>query len=169
MTKQCGKCKEIKELEYFSKSQSSCKECQSIYWKQYYEKNKVRLTNNNIQWKKNNPEKVRITRQKEHIKNRDKYIERWNKHYYKDVKKSRETNNQYRKDHVEIIQERDRIRGTKKRNNLTDQYVKEVLVKRTNLKTSDISDELVEIGRKYIELRREHFKLIRIIKDDKKM
>ena len=163
--KKCTKCKEIKELECFNKSQSSCRKCQSIYWKQYYKNNKVRLAKNTIQWKKNNPEKVRITKQKEHLKNRDKYIERWNESYYKDIEESRKKNNQYRKDNVEIIRERDRIRGAKKRNNLTDQYVKEVLVKRTNLKTSDISDELIKIGREYIKLRRDHFQLIKVIKN----
>ena len=182
MTKQCNKCKKIKELNEFKKKLNQyshifidiCKECKiisqkakrSIIWNNYYKKNKSILNKNTNQWKKDNPEKTRIHKQRERLKNKDKYHERWKKSYYKDIEKSRKKTNQYRKDNIKKIQEIDRIRGAKNRDNLTDQYVKETLVKRTNLKTSDISDELVKTGRKYIQARREHFKVIKATKDE---
>ena len=126
MTKQCSKCKNTKPLEKFKKGLNQyshtfvdiCKECRTIskkikkaiLWKKYYEKNKSKLYKDNIQWRKDNPEKLSIIKQRERIKNKDKYIERWKKNYYQDLEKSRKRNNQYRIDNPEIIKKIESIK-----------------------------------------------------------
>ena len=48
----------------------------------------------------------------------------------------------------------ERIRAAGWRENLTDRYVKDLLVKRTSLKTSDIPQELVDLKRKQLKTHR---------------
>ena len=126
MTKQCTRCKEIKDVSKFHRKrkynsfikagyQSVCKICNSIICKM---KNKISCNQ-----------------------------EKWSEYYYKDIKKSRK-----RKRQIKFIA----------RNSLSDQYIKELLIRRTDLKTSDIPDDLVE-------LKREQLKIIRILRDDSNM
>ena len=126
MTKQCNRCKEIKDVSKFYRKRKYnsftkagynpvCKICNSIICKM---RNKISC---------------------DHVQQAE--------YYYKDIKKSRK-----RKKQIKSIA----------RNSLSDQYVKELLIRRTNLKTSDIPDDLVE-------LKREQLKIIRILRDDSNM
>lgn len=64
-TKQCKKCKEIKDLTCFSVDKfnrdglrSKCKKCRSLDSKEWHKNNKEKVKINSAQWYKNNPEKA---------------------------------------------------------------------------------------------------------------
>ena len=191
MTKQCNKCKEIKELVLFKKQFSRwttkdgvkhkkrtykiCKECDNKYNRDYHNKNKARLN-----------EQARIIYWEDHdktLKNRaafrDSHREattEYQKNYYQENKetiaqqnkkwvknnpeKKRKAANKYaNKPEIKV---KDSIKSKKAVKNLEDWYVKDLIVKRSSLVRADISDEM-------IKLKKEHIKLKRAIKDDKKM
>jgi len=62
----CNVCKLEKDLDMFRKRKTpkdsyrnSCKSCESIQSKKYYDKNKLNLKEKNKQWRINNPDKVK--------------------------------------------------------------------------------------------------------------
>lgn len=56
MEKKCSKCKEVKDIENFSKHgkgrQSFCKDCNNLYTREHYKKNKHRYRERNIRRRK---------------------------------------------------------------------------------------------------------------------
>ena len=128
MTKQCGKCKEIKLLKFFNKNKTTkdghntwCKNCHNNYVKQH---------------RKDNPEIYR------------KAVSRYSRKQYAKLK---DTNPELIKNH----EKKWRDYSVK---NLSNYYVKKIIVGKSSLKFSDITDEMVEF-------KKEHIKLIRAIKD----
>ena len=67
--KMCTKCKEVLPLSDFRKQGSTkdglkyyCKECDDKLAKSYYQRNKNKITDKVKEWQKNNPNKVKVTR-----------------------------------------------------------------------------------------------------------
>ena len=191
MTKQCNKCKEIKEFVLFKKqfarwttkdgvkhkkrTYKICKECDNKYNRDYHNKNKARIneTKRIIYW--NDHEKTLKDRaafrdshreatteyQKKYHQENKKTIAQRNKEWVKNnPEKKRKAANKYAcKPEIKI---KGSLKSKKAVKNLEDRYVKDIIVKRTSLTRADISDELVEI-------KREQLKILRILRNDKKM
>ena len=128
MTKQCGKCKEIKLLKYFNKNKTTkdghntwCKNCHNIYTKQHYEKNPETYRKANRKCRKKRYARLKAT-------------------------------------NPEILKEESKKQRAYSVKNLSNYYVKKIIVGKSSLKFSDITDEMVEF-------KKEHIKLIRAIKD----
>ena len=138
MTKQCTKCKEIKELILFIKRSANksgygswCKKCHNVYSKKHRIDNPEKYKQWHKNWENNNKEKrLEMNR---NFRKTDKF-KVWKKAYMK-------------------IQWKNAI------DNLSDYYIKYLLSSRTSLQTIDIPHEM-------IEAKREHIKLIRILRDD---
>ena len=105
-----------------------CKSCMKEIHHANYEKNKDKIYVRTRKWKKDNAERLNELRLK----------------YYWQYKE---------KDHEKKI-ERDRKYHNKSSMELNDVYVKHVITKRTNLKYSDIPDELVKLKRSLLEAQR---------------
>ena len=136
MTKKCSKCKKIQLLTEFHKQKKAkdglcghCRTCKSSYYKIYYSKNKASLYQNYKKWT---------------INNREKYL----------AGKTR-----YATKHRILIREKANKVSYKNRILLTDQHVRYIITRRTDLKTSDIPNELVKV-------KRTHLQLLRAIKDE---
>lgn len=137
MTKQCTKCNEIKELILFIK-RSANKSGYGSWCKKCHS----------------------VYNKKYSIDNREKYVQ-WHKNWESNNKEKRlEINRNFRKtDKFKVWKKAYmKIRWKNAKDNLSDYYVKHLLSKRTPLQNKDIPNELVEI-------KREHLKLIRAIKD----
>jgi len=104
-SKKCTKCKEVKQIECFSKNKGTkdgygtrCKSC----IKQYYQKNKERINESNNQWYQEN---------KERKKNyREENKERQKQYYQKNKERINERRNQYREENKERINQRNKQR-----------------------------------------------------------
>jgi len=143
MTKQCGKCKEIKLVKLFTKRTANtqnggygswCKDCHNAYGKQHRKDNPKKYKAWKRNWEDNNKQKRNEMNRNFRKTNKFK---KWIKPYVK-------------------IQWKNAI------DNLSDYYVRGLLSKRTLLQNKDIPDEIVE-------LKREQIKLVRAIKDEQKM
>ena len=136
MTKKCTKCKKIQELTEFSKQsniksgfRSNCKTCASIDYKIWSKKNKIVKYQNYVSWTINNREKYLVGKKRYYAKNRTSIRKRVNE------------------------------KNSSNSASLTDTYVKYQLTRRTDLRSSDMSDEIIKAKRLQI-------KLMRAIKDD---
>ena len=188
MTRQCKTCKEIKLLDLFHKQfckwttkdgikhkkksfTNECKICNFKYHKNYHNKNRSRIneTKRIIYW--NDHEKTL----KDKAAFRDSHrqaITEYQKNYYQENKetitiqnnewvknnpeKKKEASNKYScKPEIKL---KDSLKSKKAVKNLEDEYVRDIIIKRTSLIRVDIPDELVE-------LKRAQLKVIRILRD----
>lgn len=138
MKKRCTKCGEVKDVGEFSKGTRTrdglkgyCKQCHAIYYAWWYSNNRTARKAYSREYSKKNKTRIR-EREKSCL---DKYRTR-----------KRKSNNHFAKE------------GRKE---LSDRYMKRLLVQRTRLSYSDIPPELVE-------LKREQMKLGRLIKAKEK-
>ena len=192
MKRRCYKCNKIKLLELFhqqfarwttkdgikhkTKSYTNlCKVCNREYHKNYHGKNISRIneTRRAIYWKDHEKTlKQRANFRDTHRKATTDYAQ---KYYQKNKKKIYKQNKEWVKNNPEKkrkaankyankpeIKVKDSIKSKKAVKNLEDWYVKDLIIKRSSLVRADISDEM-------IKLKKEHIKLKRAIKDDKKM
>ena len=148
--KKCNKCKEIKELTKFHKAsgnkdglRNDCNVCKGKIDKIYKKKNKEKLK---IYYKK-----YRLEKRKD-----PKYIkkekERYQKWYTAEYYQKYQTDNK-------IVAERKKMDQKRRRSELRDGYIKQMLINNTDLSYNDIPNEMVE-------LKREQIKLIRAIRND---
>ena len=192
MTKQCYKCNKTKSLELFhqqfarwttkdgikhkTKSYTNlCKICNREYHKNYHNKNISRIneTRRAIYWKDHEKTlKKRADFRDSHRKATTDYA---NKYYQENKKKIHKQNKEWIKNNPEKrwkainkysnkpeTKLKESIKAKKAVKNLEDWYVKDLIIKRSSLTRADISDEMVE-------LKKEHIKLRRAIKDEQKM
>lgn len=79
--KTCPICNIEKEIVEFSDVKSSrCIKCNVTYMKEYYEKNKKRISEQKKHYRKNNSEKIKKQKKKYYLENKDKineYKRRW--------------------------------------------------------------------------------------------
>lgn len=83
ISKFCTICKKNKNICEFSGSKSSrCTNCNIVYMKEYYEKNKKRISEQKKQYRKKNKDKISEQKQNYYINNKEKineYKRRWEK------------------------------------------------------------------------------------------
>jgi Zn-finger protein len=105
-----------------------CKKCLQIAHQKHYANNKKKVLEKTAEYREKNPEKTKQIRNISAKKHRNKYREREN----------------HRK---KLIERKYAIE-------LSDRYVKKIIVKRTNLSTKDIPPTLIEIQRVITMLKR---------------
>lgn len=116
-----------------------CKQCMKRLHKEHYELNKAKVLAYQRAYREKNPERVRQIKYDSWFRNGYKYLIR---------------ENLRKKKYKELYAEKYRERDKRRVENLEDSYVKKVLMNRSNLKSEDIPDSLVEIKRALIILKR---------------
>ena len=119
--------------------------------KQWAEKNKDKL---NAQWRaryKKNPEKY-LNKHKEYLENNpEKYKEYKKREYWKHRHKYLEYSKQYSKDNKERINKKRK----KDRENLSDWYIKKIIIDNSRiLKSKDIPKWLIEMKKQELQIKR---------------
>ncbi|MEY4333737.1 MAG: hypothetical protein RLZZ196_2480 [Bacteroidota bacterium] len=99
-------------------------------------------------WRINNPEKVKIIQKNQYLKRKENGTSALAGRKYRAKKKNDPIRNAKTKEYFKNVQKQ-------RRENLHDLYVRQVLILDTDLKHSDIPQELVEIKRKQLKLYRE--------------
>ena len=74
-TKQCSKCGEVKEVEFFRQTRRSCKACDELQKKKYRESNRERYLEACKKYRESNEEKHRKACKKHYESNKEKYRE----------------------------------------------------------------------------------------------
>jgi hypothetical protein len=146
-----------------------CPHCGGTKWFEYKAKYKdkiyikysclLKVKENHKQFKKNNPDKVKDYRKKSHLKNREYYLiksKNYNIIWYQKnkenvIKQSKKWKQSNLEKHKQIRKKMDK----KASDNLSDRYVKSILCDDTLLKHSDISQELIELKREQLLLKRQ--------------
>jgi|APGre2960657404_1045060.scaffolds.fasta_scaffold55646_2 hypothetical protein len=126
-----------------------CPHCGGIRWNRPPSKNKytcvVWLQEQHKSYYQKNADKVKARTRRNEIK------------YYADpVMKQRLTAriNKWRKEHPDKVKKYKNKSDDRIRHSLADEYVKRLIVQRTTLKYGDIGQELIEIKRKQLTLKR---------------
>ena len=153
--KTCSKCGEEKDLIYFvvrnDKPTSRCKQCNNKYAKQY---------------RINNPDKIKKLNNKAYIENSNRII-KCTRQYYKDNREKilKKCKKKYKDNREEMLKKgrryskenSDRIKQYSKdyRIDLKDGYVASLINNSCkNLKSKDIPQELIEMKRIEVQMRR---------------
>ena len=173
-TKKCSKCGEVKAVSEFYKNKyikdrfcNHCKKCM----KQYYQSNKEKVLEQSKKYYQANNEKIK-ERQKQYRQANNEKMKQYNKQYYQannekmkerqkqyrqaNNEKMKQYNKQYRQANKEKIKEQRKQYRQDDRNKLADSYIKDLIRNQTNgmLKAKDIPQELIELKRNNIILKR---------------
>ena len=184
MTKQCSKCNKIKLLELFHQQLARwttkdgikhktkfftniCKTCNKEYNRNYRKKNISRLNKAQriIYWKNhektlkdravfrdNHRQAVIDYQEKYYQENKEKMIQNTKKWVKNNPEKKKEACKKYNcKPEIKL---KNSLKAKKASKNLEDDYVKDVIVKRSFLNRSDISNEMVKLKRIDLQLKR---------------
>jgi len=134
MKKKCSRCQIEKDLSEFNKNKNNkdgysykCKICRSEDTKKYYEKNKTVLTEKRINFRKENPEKIKNYRKKEWDKHKEKMKELAIEYRKKNKDKINEYNKNYRnKNKISISSREKKYQNEKYKNDLIFKLKKSV-------------------------------------------
>lgn len=157
MTKKCSKCGGIKStLDCFTKESKSldgfcrrCKDCKNEYKRK---------------WRKENPEKERTGTHVYYAKNRDKIRAQQEEYVKENLDKVRQIKNKYQKKYVNegrIDIEKERARGRKNRERMSDYYIVSLLVSQIGINRDKISSELIQVKREHLKAKRIHNKYLK--------
>jgi len=170
--KTCKKCGESKGLDAFSGARSECKACVAKYDAKYYaenpEKERARKAKyyaenpekeraRKAKWRAENPEKERAIQAKYRAENLEKVRARDAKYYAKyraeNPEKVRARDAKYRAENVE----KERANYAKYYASMTDGYV-----------AAKLGFPVKKVPPQLIELKREHLRLVRLLKEKTK-
>ena len=157
--------------------QATCKPCMAAYQKAYYENNKERCKELVREWNKRNPnytrdwQKENSEKHKQHRENaRPRARERAKEKYWEDPEAARLRVRQYKAANIETVkvkkkewnnQNREHLRSyyNEKTEQLSDAYIRNKLAanhkRERTLRSEDIPQELVELKRFQLLLKRE--------------
>jgi hypothetical protein len=118
----------------------------------------VKLSESNIKFRKNNPDKLKEYRKKSRLKNGKKYsikAKEYSLNWYLankeiTVQRSKEWAKNNPEKHKELRKKLDK----KASNNLSDRYLKSILSDDNSITYSDVTQDLIEIKRKQLLLKR---------------
>jgi hypothetical protein len=145
-----------------------CPHCGGTKWFQYNSKYKdkvytkyscsLKIKQNTKRFQQNNPDKLKVYRRKNYLKNSEKYsiiFKDYKSDWYKEnkeriVKKSQEWAKNNPEKHKELRKKLDR----KASKNLSNRYVKSILSDDGLLEYSQIPQDLIELKRKQLLLKR---------------
>ncbi len=119
--------------------QWKCKKCMKEIHKKNYELNKLTISEKHKKYRTENKEQVKKIKRESWLKHREKYLKREN-----------ERRLRFKKLNPELYKQNDR----KRVDELSDSYVKKIIVNRTSLKNADVPQPLVECMRVIIQLKR---------------
>ena len=169
-----------RQKEYRLKNKDKIKE----YRAEYYLENKDEIRRRNDKWALENKDKLRESRRKwernnrdkirEHgreyrlknyellkdynkeyrLKNRDRLAENLKEYYFKNKDIYREKGAKYYSENKAVILKKGKIYYKKQSENLTDNYISQLLTKESNLSREDIPQWLIEAKRQQIKLQR---------------
>ena len=155
--KKCSKCGEVKALSEFNKDKSNkngyasvCRSCKIEYSRNHYNKNKAKLAEKQRDYKEKNRDKVNEAARKYVRENNNKINKYRRELRKKDTDKARRTDREYHKKNRDIITGR----RTKKRESLSDAYVRNILVNVFCIDKNIITQEMIEIKRLEMTLKR---------------
>jgi hypothetical protein len=185
MTKVCLACKQELSIDSFrivvvkgaQKYQAKCKPCMAAYQKAYYEANKERILEQVREWNKRNPDyhtnwqKENPDKLKRHREAaRPRAREHMREQYWKDPEAARLKVRQYKAANIETVKakkkewnqsNRPHLRAyyNSKTKQLSDSYIRNKLAanhkRERTLRSEDIPQELVELKRFQLLLKRE--------------
>jgi len=120
--------------------------------KKYYQVNKEKTLEHNKQYRQANKEKIKERKKKYYQANKEKTLEHSKQYRQANKEKIEQYNKQYRQANKEKLKEKSKDN----RNKLVDPYIKTIISKQTNgmLKAKDIPQELIELKRNNIILKR---------------
>lgn len=121
-----------------------CKECQKIAHSDHYQRNKQKLLDKQLEWRKKNPE-IRKEQQSRH---RQKMTP-------EQREQERIRNKRYREKHNDILAAKSRNYKRKAIDTLSDYYVKKLLIeKKGGFKKQELTPELIDLKRQLVLLKR---------------
>ena len=157
MKRTCKKCGVEKDIEEFVKVRLCrfgrsyrCKECESKIHGIYHNKNKERILEYRRQYYNKNKEQVSEYNRLYRAENKEQSSEHNRLYRAENKEQVSEYQRLYRAEKKELISEHHR-NDTK---NLSDSYVKQQITQRSNLKTSDVTQEMIELKREILQYKR---------------
>jgi len=166
VVKKCTKCGLLKDLTGFYKNakgkgglQAHCKNCAKVASKEY------RLTNLEMCRAKKklycakNRDMILAEKKRYYENNRDRLIRKAREYELNNRDKVNAAHRNWNNKNIELRKLINKRYNTKSKGQLTDSYVKRILTKRSDLKFKDIPNELVEIKRTQLLIKR-HIKEI---------
>jgi len=144
--KKCSKCKEEKSLDCFGLNKNGrygvgnrCKDCNLIYFKEYYLKNKEYFNKRSREYYLKNKENLRKKSREYNSKNKEKINKYFKEYRSKNKENCKKIVKKYKK---------------KQREQLEDGYIVQLITQNTGLTTADIPSELIEAKRLEIKIKR---------------
>lgn len=146
MENTCKKCGDTKDISLFSYSKkhklkisNECKSCESKRTYDWRNENKEKCKTNRNNWKKNNPDKIKLSNSISNKKNKESI--------YLKNKKWKDLN-------IEKVREQSRIKNNNNTKNINDCYVKNIILKPKGFTKEQITPELIEVQRIIIKTKR---------------
>lgn len=168
VTRVCKKCGEEKTLDSFTKNKNckygrehTCLKCTLIRVNTFSNNNQQLVKKYKNDWYEKSKldeeyKKKTIEYKRNYRKNNPNYVKYWNDiAHLKYAHKKHEYAKTYREKHTEKLKLYSKNRFQFNKNNLTDTFIKSIIVRRSVLKNSDIPQELIELMRKYLKLRKD--------------
>tara|TARA_B110000196_G_C21076230_1_gene630048 strand:- start:324 stop:902 length:579 start_codon:yes stop_codon:yes gene_type:complete len=184
LVKICAKCNEVKTLELFKKgfcrwttkegvknrkrTYGKCKDCENAYARQYHVDNieRKRELSRNLYWKDH---ESTLRKKRKYRKDNEVYTAEYQHNYHENHKEeSRENRRKWCKNNPEKrkivsnryarkpeVREASLEKSKQSVIDLTDGYVKDLIIKRSDLCRADIPDELVKAKRSHMKITRQ--------------
>jgi hypothetical protein len=106
------------------------------------------------QWRIANREHLRMLHHQHYIENKEKYLEQSKEWRITHPKERKQTVDRYRNNNTEKIRASGRAQSERARMELSDNYMKSLIVQKSDLPPSLVPDSLIEAKREHIRLKR---------------
>lgn len=114
----CPRCEQLFELNEVNFNRDKhkkngfanhCRACQALYWKEYYERNREKISKNKKEWSSANPDKVKAQKKRSHERCKEKNNARSAKWMRENRERVREYDRIYYRENIDKVKERVRI------------------------------------------------------------
>lgn len=120
----------------------------------YYAKYRERIIKTNAEYYKKNKERIAVRSAKHYIDNKESYLSRQRKRVRNNPTTIKAEHAVYAKKYRERLTKNERERCKKRRDELHSQYIKAYLARGTTMSKKDIPQELIEVTRILIKIKR---------------
>ena len=136
------------------KSSGDCIKCHALTTERWKAANKESILKREREWRGENRERVREYKRKDYKNRREAHRAAGEKYYKKNRDKILKRTSQWQKDNREARNEYARACAKKGSLQMTDRYVRSMLTVGSILGMGDIPQELVDLKREHLKLRR---------------